>query len=440
MVLLVFAGCKKQSYVADFDESPEERMTNAIALVNTTLTSAPNGWIATLPTYAGGGYGFYMSFDKNQVVTMYADVTDESSSKANTANYRVRSGLGAQLVFDTYSYLSILTDPNPDTYGGVTGAGYGSDSEFTYQRSTTDSIFFVGKTFRQVLALAKATEAQKNAYLAGNFKTAIESLKTFFVDNKNPYIELTSGSTTNQVMLTLNSSNALVTGKQVDLTGLEADGKTVTSAKTKFAFTINGADFLDGGVVYKGITFVKMIWKDSSTLALYDSTGKEYIVKNAAVPLIPLYKLWGSKYNALYSEYKTIYPGTSASGAVILNYYHNGLISSVVGYNFNYGNISLVWDTINKRLIIDGFCSQNGGASGWSTTSNYNYTVDDNGVFKFTQNAAPSGGYVVNALSRLYPFILNNHIKFDYYIDGGNIYGKMTSVEDPSIVMTFVLQ
>ena len=59
MVLLAFAGCKKEEEL-NFDDRPEVRMNQSIAELNNILTSSPNGWIATMPTLTGGGYGFYM--------------------------------------------------------------------------------------------------------------------------------------------------------------------------------------------------------------------------------------------------------------------------------------------------------------------------------------------------------------------------------------------
>ena len=151
------------------------------------------------------------------------------------------------------------------------------------------------------------------------------------------------------------------------------------------------------------------------------------------------YRLFGNMLNftGYYYINLTI---TSTAGAVILNYYHNGLVPPTQPYGFNYGRINFAWNVPNKSLKLSGFSSQNGGSSGWITDIIYNYTVTDAGVFKFTLNTAASGGYVAVPLSKLDAFLLTNTVTFDYYVDNGNLYGKMTSVEDPSIVMTFLLQ
>ncbi|WP_316785665.1 DUF4302 domain-containing protein [Pedobacter frigiditerrae] len=437
---IVFVGCKKSSFESVFDKNPEERMADAISLVNTSLTSSPNGWIATLPTSAGGGYGFYMSFDANQNVIMYSDISDAASTTPATSTYRVTTGLGAMLAFDTYNYISVLQDPKASVYGGTQGSGFSSDVEFTYVRQNADSLFFVGRQYRQPLVMVKATAAQKASYVASAYKTTIDKLKSFFTTNKNPFIEIVSGTNTLKVGVTPNLTNTLSAGKRLDLTGVLADGNTVVSSGQKIASNIDGIDILGTGLIWQGIKFVRLRWKDATTLVLIDGSGKEYIIKNSATPLVPLYQLWGTKYTGMLSEYKTIYPGTSANGAVILNYYHNGLVPPTQPYTFNYGRINFVWNTVNKRLTVNGFSSQNGGTSGWVTATVYSYTVDGAGVYKFTSNAIASGGYVAIPLSKLDTFLLQNRVTFDYHVDGANVYAKVTSVEDPSTVMTFVLQ
>jgi len=443
MVLLTFASCKKEEEL-NFDDRPEVRMNQSIEEVNTILASSPNGWIATLPTAGGGGYGFYMTFDRaNQVVQMAGDLTDESASKIAPSTYRVKANAGAELIFDTYNYISLLSDPNPSSFGGVTGTGLRSDVEFLFERSTADSLILTGKKYRQVLKMVKATAAQKTAYESAQYKTLIDKFKAFFVNNANPFIEVVSGTNTLKVTLTLNSTNSLNSGKRIDLTGVLADGTTIASANMKFAYTINGVSILGDGLIWNGIKFVRMAWKDANTLAIYDSTGKEYIVNNSTVPLVPLHLLFGSKYSGLRSEYKTIYPGTSTAGADILNYFHNGLVPAITGgFAFNYGRIDLDWNIVNKRFLINGRSSQSGPTEtgGWVTTSSYTYTTDASGIYKFTQFSAPSGGYVSGPLSRFYTFILNNRVVFDYFSSGGVLYGRMTSVENPAIVMTFLLK
>jgi len=435
---LALASCKKSSFVSKFDEDPDVRMNEAIAKVKTILGTSDYGWIATMPTLDGGGYSFFLKFDGKDSVKMIGDLSDASSSKVAVSSYRIKQDAGVDLVFDTYNYITLLNDPDPSAFGGNLKTGFKSDIDFIYDRSTADSIVFIGKRYRQSLKMVKATADQKATYEAGGLKVAIDKIKAYFVANPNSYIETVSGGTTVKSAVNLNFTNDVAAGKRLDLSAVLADGSVVSSS-VKFAHTLNGVDFLSN-LTQSGIDFVNIKWKDASTLAIYDSNGKEYIIKSSPTPLIPLFRLWGSKYVGMLSQYKTIYPGTSTAGAVILNYYHNGLVPPTQPYAFNYGRINFAWNVPNKSLKLSGFSSQNGGSSGWITDIIYNYTFTDAGVFKFTLNTAASGGYVAVPLSKLDSFLLTNTVTFDYYVDNGNLYGKMTSVEDPSIVMTFLLQ
>lgn len=433
---ILFSACKKESYVAKFDKSPQERIGEQIALVNSLLTDAENGWIATLSTGLGGGYGFYMTFDKQQFVKMYADLTNPSATDVIESTYRVRQDMGALLSFDTYTYISILNNPEPGAFGGTIRDGFKSDIDFVYDHSSADSIVFIGKRYRQNLTMVKATAAQKAKYVSGGYLTEINKFKQFFIDNPNAYFDLDNL----KVSVESNGSNSQNAGKRMTLTAIYPHD-SIASAVGKFAYTIDNMNIVGDGLEFSGISFVQAKWKDATTMALYDDNGKEYIIKNNATPLLPLYKLWGSKYNGMMSDFKQIYPGTSPDGADLINFFHLNMENAYTGYRFNFSRLTFVWNIVNKRLTLNGFSSQSGSASsGWTTAITFNYTVDESGVYTFTLQSDFSGGYVSKAMIPLKEFILDNQISFDYFVDGTDLYGKMSSVTDPDIVMTFILQ
>lgn len=432
-----YYGCKKESYVAKFDKLPQERMADQINLVKTTLTGAENGWIATLPTLSGGGYAFYLQFDEEGFVNMYGDLTDETSGEPKKSEYRVRQDMGAALTFGTYTYISILNNPDPSAFGSPDiGDGFKSDIDFIYDHATDDSIVFIGKRYRQLFSLIKATAAQKDQYTKGNYTLAVNNFKQYMLDNPNLYYE--DGDM--KVAVEANSGNSMTAGKRITFTAMYGNDSIVANTE-KFAYTIDQMAILNGGLAFNKDTFVSIRWKDAHTLALYDKAGNEKVLKNNPVPLLPLYKLWGTKYAGMASAYQQINPGTSQKGADILNYFHNNLCGTgVLDYCFNYGAILFLWDVVNHRLAMAGFVSQNGGGSGWNSTVVYNYSVDDNGVYTFSIYDDLRDGYCQNAMIPLYQFMLNNRVKFDYYLDGADVYAQMSSVDDPSVVMTFVLQ
>lgn len=442
-VLLIFAGCKKSGFESKFDEPAEVRIGNAISEVNTKLTTATDGWIATLPTQAGGGYGFYMTFDAaTQEVNMYGDMSDPAATTFRKSTFRVKANAGAELIFDTYNYISLLQDPDPSAFGGVTGFGLRSDVEFIHDHSTADSMVFSGKKYRQPLILVKATAEQKAAYMGEGYKTAIDKLKDFFSTTKNPYIEITSEAGTVNAGITMNSSNDVNAGKRISFTGLLTDDKTIGTADSKFAFKLDGADLLGEGLVFEGITFVRIRWKDATTLAFYDASGKEYIVRSSPSPLLPLYLLIGSGYRNVVVPNATTYPGwstdfiarraASATGVRRWNIGAGPLLLQTLSFSFN--------DVTKKMVLI---VDTPDGTNDFWLTFNYTYTKTEDGVFKFTLGTL--GGNESLIAGDLNPLLAqrinSDSFTFDYFIHPttGATMAQMTSVEHPDFSFTGML-
>src|SRR5690606_13032540 len=285
-------------------------------------------WKANVGTGLKGGYGFFFMFDNDQVVKMVGDLTDESLSKLQESNFRVKQDNGATLIFDTYNYITMLNHPDPAVYGGTIREGLRSDLEYRFKSSSTDTMVFVGKRYANELVLVKATAEEKNKYISSSYLTAVNSTKTFFTNNENPYIEFTEGGKTYQMGIALALNN-----KTIEFASLEADNST-SAASGKFAFSLDGAEIINGGVPYRGITFL-YVKKEADKYYMVDSKGSKYELKNSSTPILPLYKLIGSKYVGFRSPYLTYFPGTSADGLTILKRFHEGLANGATGYLFN---------------------------------------------------------------------------------------------------------
>lgn len=435
ILLVIFSSCQKNKVDLIFGETPEIRMNQKIDSITTALISAPNGWKAYVGTNLKGGYGFYFEFDEQQVVKMVADLTDESSLKLAESNYRVKQDNGATLIFDTYNYISMLNDPNPNVYNGTVREGLRSDLEFRFGRSSEDSIIFIGKRYGNELVLVKASKQESDIYKSNTYNERINKTRSFFVDNQNPYIEIASQGHTYQVAISTSHNN-----KIIEFASMTSDGKATSAANGKFAYSLNGYDIVKGGVSYLDITITKADF-EGDKLFFVDSEGKKYEVKNSPIPILPLYKLIGSKYAGFRSPYLTYFPGTSNDGLTILKRYHEGLASGATGYVFNHGYLDLGFDVLNKRVTLNGFASQNGGTSGWITTIVYNYTLDDEtGIYTLTLRDRASGGYTSAILNQMDSFLQNSSFKFDFFVDGGNVYGQLIGVDQPNVVITFLLR
>ena len=408
-LLSILISCKKTSYVAKFDKTPQERAADQISLVSTTLTSATNGWIATLPTRAGGGYAFYLTFDNEQNVTMYGDLNEASATTFAKSYYRVKQDIGTDLVFDSYSYLAMLNDPNSAVLGGQDKIGYQSDVDFTYDRITGDSIIFIGKKYRQPFKLVKATAAQKDSYLAGNLKTSMNKLTSFFATNKNAYIEIAAGTKTG---VSPDFTNGLANGKRIELSTLLPDN-SVSSSKGKIATSIDGVTILNGGLIYQGIVFVKMAWKDATTLALYDNKGKEYIINNNPVPLTDFKTVfkYNGAFNGIMITGRTLPPG-------VVSGWNTLWASQISSYDFNNATMeSMQFRLINATTAKLEVWFVIGG-SRYLADASYTYVINNDIItlsnyIPSVSNTNWNNGWVVTAVKN---YFINASFKMDWVV------------------------
>lgn len=431
-LLSILVSCKKTSYVAKFDKTPQERAADQISLVSTTLTGATNGWIATLPTRAGGGYAFYLTFDNQQNVTMYGDLNDASATTFAKSYYRVKQDIGTDLVFDSYSYLAMLNDPNGAVLGGQDKIGYQSDVDFTYDHVTADSIIFIGKKYRQPFKLVKATAAQKALFDANGYKAAIDKFKAFFTETKYPYIEMVTAGVTIKVGVNVNLTNNLSTGKRASFTGVLSDGKTIGVGNEKIALTLDGASILNAGLTYADVKFVKFSWKDATTLAVYDNTGKEYIIKSSANSVTPLHLLIGTSYGTVTLPNATTYPGWGADYVARRATSTTAMLNG--GYALRLEQMAFSFNNVTKKMTLRVNMPQN--STQYVGTINYTYTKTDAGVYKFNYvDADGNGALCVNFMAPLLGQRLHvDTFTVDYLVNPttGALMAQFTSIQNPT--------
>lgn len=144
LLAFLFAACSKDKTESLFGEKPEERLEEAMKEYKATLTGSAYGWKTGVYPAAGGGYAFYFKFGANDRVTMYSDVTPDAASQGLESTYRLKAVQRPSLLFDTYSYLHLLSDPDPNVYGGATGQGYAIDFEYSIDAVSADTIKLTG--------------------------------------------------------------------------------------------------------------------------------------------------------------------------------------------------------------------------------------------------------------------------------------------------------
>lgn len=165
-ILLILAGmvsCRKDDDPV-FDRSPDERINETLRQYQAALTGATDGWKATIIPANGATYHYYFRFNDSNRVIMQADFDTTSSSMAAQSSYRLKALQQPSLIFDTYSYLHLLSDPDGSVNGGGNGQGLRYDFEFAIDTVTADSIKLTGRFHGSKLTLSKASRGERTAW------------------------------------------------------------------------------------------------------------------------------------------------------------------------------------------------------------------------------------------------------------------------------------
>ena len=186
IVLIISAylsSCKKTDKPA-FDKSPDERLNETLAAYQTQLSGAQNGWKGFITTDSGKGsvYSFYFKFNNSNRVVMLSDFDAVSAVTPKESSYRLKALQQPSLLFDTYSYLHVLSDPDETVNGGTRGAGLLSDFEFYFDSVATDTIKLVGRLNGSKMIFIRATQAEEDAYNSGALAAGlnINKILTYF--------------------------------------------------------------------------------------------------------------------------------------------------------------------------------------------------------------------------------------------------------------------
>ena len=179
-LVLLFSACQKHEDEVAPEDLPDARLEKALTGYKTQLTEAQYGWKAMLYPKGGQVYSFLMKFSPTDRVTMAGDI-DPSTGIPLESSYRLKAMQQPSLLFDTYSHLHILADPDPEKSNGDVGEGKYSDFEFYFESATAETITLKGQRHGSRLVLTKATQAQADSYNTniGAYVGAIAHLNSF---------------------------------------------------------------------------------------------------------------------------------------------------------------------------------------------------------------------------------------------------------------------
>jgi hypothetical protein len=159
-----------------FTESADARLNKVIAEYQSQLTAATNGWKAVITPANQTPYNFYFRFMEANRVVMYADFDSNTARVGRESSYRLKALQQPSLLFDTYSHLHVLSDPDERVNNGQRGAGLSSDFEFAFDRVVGDTLKLTGRVNGTKLSLVKATAEERADWENKNWERAITSV------------------------------------------------------------------------------------------------------------------------------------------------------------------------------------------------------------------------------------------------------------------------
>lgn len=427
--LLIMQACKKDQELID-GKKPEERVSEAIEKYSKELTGSTEGWVATLKTnLIEGDYSFYIKFGESNRVSMWADYEPEEVE----STYRLKYVMAPSIIFDTYSTLHLLQDPNEDYFGGEFGQGYGSDFEFEIREQMGDTIKLIGKKRLAELILVKATAADKDFYT-----NKVSALNTYV--EAHPYLYINDpADNTKRIQISVNTQ---AQARTISLISLNSG--VIKTESEKFTYTTKNGLALVAPLVYNGITIVEVNWDNANNkFFLVTSTGTKIEVLVSAIPIIPLHFVMGTSLSTISMPGQATFPG---SGQTFVTAYTTFKASVAAAFSTPtiVRDLNVVFNATSKTMTISINVVQN-GTSVFPAVYTYNYTKTESGEYKFS-GLVSSGGGAAAVLTRMRTFILNRieaqTFLLDYYDDQANqrVLGKFSSKETPDFSLTGTLK
>ena len=275
---LIFAGCKKDDDTV-FDQSPDVRLNDALTKYQSVLSGAQYGWKALLFPQGGGAYFFYIKFNDANRVQMISDFDSASALTVKESSYRLKALQQPSLIFDTYSYIHLLSDPDASINGGAFGQGLLSDFEFYFNDSTSaDTLKLTGRMNGSRFVMTKATEAEANAFTSGQLKTYL--FKNDLGQIQQYFKRFTIGTSNYDV-------NVDLATKKIIFTWTDGQGN-VLSYTTTFYFTLNGIalekPFVDGSTVIS--EFTDFSFSSSTSTINLNASGTAASIKGVSAPIV----------------------------------------------------------------------------------------------------------------------------------------------------------
>jgi hypothetical protein len=413
LLIILFAGCSKDKTESIFGEKPEDRMAKVLAEYKTTLTTAPSAWRADIFPEDYGGYRFYFMFETNDRVTMYSDLDYETAHLPGPATYRLKAVQRPSLLFDTYSYLHWLADPDPRIFNGVTGQGRSIDFEYSIDTVSADTIQLTGISFNNKMTLVRVSQAEADSVTTYKYADIIEAAGAYTALNPWLYIQSPDGK---RLQFIINKDTKTFSLVYID------DANQVRIISTPYYFTLNGFH-LKTPVTYNGITFDHVYYDWTKNLFYVFIDGQRVEVQVAPSSVVPAHRLLGVDFSSLIVE-PTPMAGWTPAYTIISNNAADAILNGP--YNLTLYAIQYQFDVEQQLLNLNVYVLQNGNQ--YLAQYPFSYTKTADGTFDFTALSFSGNASLIAAdMKPMLDYIRNDHFRMDFLIADG--YGKLVTMQ-----------
>jgi len=413
---LALLSCKKGEVEPLFTESANLRAANQIATYKKQLSDSQYGWKAVYYPHGGqdGGYSFYLKFDDKGSVSMFSDLDGYFAQVPFSTTFQVKALQKPTLIFDSYSYLHELVNPD---YNGGTGAL--ADLELSYESVTDSKISLKGVLNDTQMELTKLTKTEYDALLRGDYANTLYDTGDYL--NTGKFLSLSFG--TGQVSdLSINLNSKVLTA----FFNVNGQFGSVSSA---FSFTTTGILLKDNVTIY-GNTFKEMFWDAVKKVYYINVNSKRIDIVESNKLSTPFRLAMGNLFGII--DFNPTLTGQSTVYSQLFTTMKNNLITNstvapariLTSVYFRYIEPGVWYLTFEYTRGTSTFAGQLG----------YDVTVNAQGNYTFSYFGTDANSIVLASIKPLTDIIERNSFSIDYDpTNGKNVVVK--GVSNPSFSM-----
>jgi hypothetical protein len=409
LIASVLLACRQQDDEAILGR-PEVRMDQILKEYKQRLVSSPHGWKGYIFPGLGGGFSFLFEFSSEGRVTMMADINDDCATESYESSFRLEAVQLPSLFFDTYSYLHMLSDPDPNVIGGEIGHGLTADFEFAFHSVSEngDTLRLLGNQNKTPLMLIKASRDEAQAFHSGDVKAIMNQAAGYAKYNPFVYIQSPDGKR-------LNTSFNL----EERLFSLSLrQGDTLNISSTPFGYTTQGL-FLQNPVTYRNITFQEVFFDAAASKYYVEVNGTRVNLQTAEEPVLPLHLLLGVEFSTL----SIPQGGLEGSSSIFSN------ITGNIAYDFDAMGVGLKsiefdFNTDNKTMNLNVFFRSYSNGFLYLARYPYAYEKSPDGVITFLRYDEPNGNgeFLEPYMAPFLTYFDNYRFRMEYLkIDAGYV-------------------